>query len=91
MIVKIQRLEYDQNEGDKKVAFIGISNWNLNATKMNRGISISIPEPNEKDKKETTFTIGNSNNEASIRYKSFFENLGKSYYNYKQYLKKIIH
>ena len=82
-------LEYDQNEGDKKVAFVGISNWNLDAAKMNRGISISIPEPDEEDNKETAFTIGNSYDEViSLRYKSFFENLGKSYYDYKQYLKQ---
>ena len=42
-------LEYDQNEEDKKLAFIGISNWTLDAAKMNRGISISIPEPDEEE------------------------------------------
>ena len=82
-------LEYDQNEDDKQVAFVGISNWNLDAAKMNRGISISIPEPDEEDVKETALTIGNSFDEAlALRNKSFLENLGISYYNYKQYLKK---
>ena len=82
-------LEYDQNEGDKKVAFIGISNWILDAAKMNRGISISIPEPDVEDNKETSLTIGKSYDEIlAIRYKDFFENLGKSYYDYKDYLKK---
>ena len=82
-------LEYDQNENDKQVAFVGISNWNLDAAKMNRGISISIPEPDEDDNKETAFTIGNSYEEVlALRYKSFFENLGITYYNYKQHLKK---
>ena len=82
-------LEYDQNEDDKQVAFVGISNWNLDAAKMNRGISISIPEPDEEDNKETAYTIGNSYNEAmALRYKTFYENLGKSYFNYKQLLKE---
>ena len=82
-------LEYDQNENDKQIAFVGISNWNLDAAKMNRGISISIPEPDEEDNKETAFTIGNSYNEVMAqRYKTFFENLGKSYYDYKAYLKE---
>ena len=82
-------LEYDQNEDDKQVAFVGISNWNLDAAKMNRGISISIPEPDEEDNKDTSFTIGKSYDEnMASRYKSFFENLGISYYNYKQYLKE---
>ena len=82
-------LEYDQNANDKQVAFVGISNWELDAAKMNRGISISIPEPDEEDNKETAFTIGNSYDEKmAIRYRSFFENLGKSYYIYKQDLKQ---
>ena len=51
-------LEYDLNEGDNKVAFVGISNWTLDASKMNRGIFLSIPEPTEKDTKETALTIG---------------------------------
>ena len=56
---------------------------------MNRGISISIPEPDEEDNKETAFTIGSSYDEImSLKYKNFFENLGKSYYMYKQYLKE---
>ena len=82
-------LEYDQNEGDKKIAFVGISNWVLDASKMNRGISISIPEPNEDDNKETSLIIGKSYNEnlAEIN-KDFYENLGLTYYKYKDYLKK---
>ena len=77
-------LEYDQNEGEKKVAFVGISNWVLDAAKMNRGISISIPEPDEIDLKETALTIGKSYDEfLSERYKIFYENLGKAYFLYK--------
>ena len=33
------QLEYDENED--KVAFIGISNWTLDASKMNRGIYLA--------------------------------------------------
>ena len=82
-------LEYDQNEGDKKVAFVGISNWILDASKMNRGLSISIPEPNEEDNKETSLIIGKSYNEnlAEIN-KLFFENLGYTYFKYKEFLKE---
>jgi hypothetical protein len=82
-------LEYDQNEGDKKVAFVGISNWTLDASKMNRGIYISIPDPDEEDMKETALTIGKSYNEIlAEKYRTFFENLGKTYYEYKKYLKE---
>ena len=84
-------LEYNQIEDDdKKVAFVGISNWNLDAAKMNRGITISIPEPDKEDNKETALTIGSSFDEVlALKYKSFLENLGISYYDYKQYLKKM--
>ena len=30
-----------------KVAFVGISNWSLDASKQNRGITLSKPEPDE--------------------------------------------
>ena len=52
-------LEYDLNEGDKQIAFLGISNWVLDAAKMNRGISISIPEPDEEENKETSKQLEN--------------------------------
>ena len=82
-------LEYDQNEGDKKVAFIGISNWVLDAAKMNRGISLSIPDPDEEDNKITALTIGSSFNKGLEKsYKNIYENLGKAYYLYKKYLKE---
>ena len=81
-------LEYDLNEGNKKVAFVGISNWKLDASKMNRGIFISIPEPDEEDTKNTALIIGKSYNEILAEKNIlFFEKLGKTYYNYKQYLK----
>ena len=53
-------LEYDLNEGDKKVAFVGISNWALDASKMNRGLFLSIPDPEREDAKFTSYTIGES-------------------------------
>ena len=82
-------LEYDQMERNKKIAFVGISNWVLDAAKMNRGISISIPEPDEEDNKETALTIGKSYNEIiAEKNKSVFENIGKAYYLYKKYLKE---
>ena len=50
-------LEYDLNEDTKKVSFLGVSNWTLDSSKMNRGITISIPDPNEDDIKTTSITI----------------------------------
>ena len=56
---------------------------------MNRGISISIPEPDEEDNKETSLTIGNSFDQSlALKYKAYYENLGIAYYEYKKFLKE---
>ena len=81
-------LEYDLNEGDQKVAFVGISNWVLDASKMNRGMFLSIPDPSEDDNKETALTIGQSyDNHLATLYKDFYEDLGETYFSYKKFLK----
>ena len=80
-------LEYDLNEGDKKIAFVGISNWALDASKMNRGMYLSIPEPTIEDIQETSLIIGQSYDaELAKDYTTFYENLGVTYFNYKKYL-----
>ena len=82
------QLEYDLNEERNKIAFVGISNWRLDASKMNRGIFISIPDPNQEDAMNTSFTIAKSFNELlAIKNEDFFKDLGKIYLKYKQYLK----
>jgi len=82
-------LEYDLNEGDKKIAFVGISNWALDASKMNRGLYLSIPDPDEEDLKKTSRTIGKSyNSDLAKHYRPLYENLGVIYYKYKDYLNK---
>ena len=82
-------LEFDKNTGRDEVAFVGISRWIYDSTIMERGITILIPEEDEEDYMETSFNIGKLFNEKlAIRYKSFFENLGKSYHKYKLYLKQ---
>ena len=80
-------LEYDEHEN--KIAFISISNWVLDASKMNRGIFLSIPEPDEKDLKITARTIAESyNNSLIINYKDLFENLAISYQKYLNYIEE---
>eukprot|EP00833_Pecoramyces_ruminatium_P010375 jgi/Orpsp1_1/1184407/evm.model.c7180000089405.2 len=80
------QLEYDDNE--KKVAFIGISNYCLDASKMNRGIHISIPEPDEEDLKTTALSISESyNSKLNKYYLKYFEYLAITYFKFKDYLK----
>ena len=42
-------VDEDEPSPDKKVSFVGISNWALDPAKMNRGILLSRTPPDEKD------------------------------------------
>jgi len=75
------QLEYEKE--DEKLAFVGISNWTLDASKMNRGIYLAVPEHDENDCIETSIEIANSYmNNLGIDYKNLFILLAKSYYTY---------
>ena len=54
------KLEIDEGNEDEKIAFVGISNWSLDASKMNRGIHISISDLDIEDNIETALTIAES-------------------------------
>ena len=79
------QLEYDENKD--KVAFVGISNWVLDASKMNRGIYLSIPESDLEDLQLTAITIAESYGEKLKAYNDLFINLAEAYYKYKKFLK----
>ena len=75
----------DKNE----IGFVGISNWTLDASKMNRGIHLSILEPTEKDLTSTALTIAKNifeDIEKIDNYKKLIENLTKSYFEYKKFI-----
>jgi rhodanese-related sulfurtransferase len=79
-------LEYDENP--IKVSFVGISNWELDASKLNRGIYLNIPEPDEEDLIHTADIIAKSyKNDLDITYNELFKLLASSYYKYKNKLK----
>jgi len=81
------QLEYDDNE--MKVAFIGISNWPFDASKMNRGIAISIPEPDQQDLIDTAIAIAKSyDTRLEQDYLEYYEYLSKTYYKYKYILRE---
>ena len=90
--LKVIHAELDEalEEGKNKIAFVGISNWKLDASKMNRGIQLSIPEPDEEDAKITSLNIAKSYNDTLAQiFKTFNEKLGETYFKYMQSLKKI--
>ena len=79
-------LEYDDN--DLKIAFVGISNWKLDASKMNRTIFLGVPPLEKKDLENTAKEISsNLNKELSIKYKDLFSNLVKTYCKYRNEMK----
>ena len=80
-------LDYELNESEKKVVFVGISNRSLDSSIMNRGLILSITEPDWEDAKFTAYSIGMSYNLfLANTFKSYYESLGDIYYYYKQYL-----
>ena len=83
---ELDRNNEEMNEDDR-VAFIGISNWTFDSSKINRGVTINIPDSNEIDLKKTSKTIAESylginlkNNEILSL---FFDNLASTFYKYK--------
>ena len=80
------QLEYDENK--EKISFIGISNWPLDASKMNRGIHLSITEPDEEDLIFTALKIAESYDVKLVQdYKNYFTYLASAYFEYKELLK----
>ena len=84
----LSELEDNKNYESNIYAFVGISNWILDAAIMNRGISLLIiGKEDESGIIETSLKIGKSfDEELAIRYEDFLKNLGRSFYEYKRYL-----
>ena len=82
---------HSELDGNQEVGFVGISNWTLDASKMNRAIHLSVQEPDLDDLILTATTIANDIYEEIEKvalYKNIIENLTKSYFDYKNHLKK---
>ena len=85
--LKVIHSELEQKNEDNKIAFVGISNWRLDASKMNRGLFLSIPQPDLEDLKYTAQIIAESyDRQLAQENKDLFEALAETYYYYKQEL-----
>ena len=62
-------LDYKNNDNKEKITFVWISNWKLDASKMNRGIYLNVfsAESNEKDMIDTAFEISKNYSKSFIR------------------------
>ena len=68
-------------EREKRVAFIGISNWALDPAKMNRGVMITRGEPELQELEFSANGICSTENNDPVRkqLQQYFEPLSKAY------------
>ena len=82
---------HSELDSNQEFGFVGISNWRLDASKMNRGIHISVQEPDLDDliltSKTITFGIYDEILDIS-QFQNLIENLCKTYFDYKLHLKE---
>ena len=83
--LKITHFELEKEDNDK-VPFIGITNWALDASKMNRVIYIVVQDPDEDDLISTAKEIVQSYDKPFGNYYSKYgkilENLSKAYFKF---------
>ena len=80
-------IHYELENESNKVPFIGISNWSLDASKMNRVIYIVVQEPDEEDLILTAKSIVKSYEDENTvnfisKYEKAFVCLSKAFYRY---------
>ena len=88
------KLEMSLNpkEQSRQISFIGISNWGLDAAKMNRTIFLAIPDIGLDDIGITVQAIAKSYDDSMATFKKYetnYETLEYIYYIYKEGLKKL--
>ena len=84
--LKVLHTELDNNldlSDEKKICFCGISNWSLDASKMNRAINIVVEEPDIKHIEETAKEIARTINEdIEKQSEKLIISISKTYYYY---------
>ena len=76
---------------EKGISFVGISNWTLDAAKINRALNLSVPDldSNLDDLKKTSISISESINDTFGSNKIFKQILPNVYYQFKENLKLL--
>ena len=76
-----------EKDREQSVPFLGISNWRLDAAKINRALNLSIIDYDLEDLEDTAISIAKALDEyLASSQESFFRILAKTYY---QYLSEI--
>ena len=72
-----------ERDSKNSVPFLGISNWRLDAAKINRALSLTITDYDIEDLEETAISIAEALDvELANKYKEFFQILAKTYNDY---------
>ena len=72
-----------ETETGNSVPFLGISNWRLDAAKINRAVTLSITDYDLKDLKDTANSIAEAlDKDIANRNIDFFQTLAKTYFEY---------
>ena len=88
-------LDYKNKKDIEKIAFVGISNWKLDASKMNRGIFLNVfsPESNENDMFDTANEIVKIYDSLFVdkeENKKLIKDISQAVYKYKIYLNQSL-
>ena len=82
--LKVMHSELEKEEN--KISFVGISNWFIDASKMNRVVYNVVQDPDENDLietgKEIAISYGADGENYSEKYQNIIERLAKAYYKY---------
>ena len=75
-----------EKDAKDSVPFLGISNWKLDAAKINRALGLTITDYDIQDLEETAISIAEAlDEELAHKYGDFFNTLARTYYKYLQY------
>ena len=66
-------------EREKRVAFIGISNWALDPAKMNRGVMVTRGDPDIEELVVSAQGICHENGVVKDRLSHYFQTLAEAY------------
>ena len=76
-----------EKDTEESVPFLGISNWKLDAAKINRALNLSITDYDETDLEETANAIAEAlDKDIANRNIDFFQTLAKTYFEYMKFI-----
>ena len=72
-----------EKDAKDSVPFLGISNWKLDAAKINRALGLTITDYDIQDLEETAISIAEAlDEELAHKYGDFFNTLARTYFKY---------